>query len=90
MSTRMASYHQRAISHYNKKTRPRFFRTWTLVLKRVFENTVEIGAKKLQANWEGPYVVTKGGDSRAYHLQTLDDVPLLCLWNVSNLKLYYQ
>ncbi|KAL6345085.1 hypothetical protein AAG906_013568 [Vitis piasezkii] len=72
----MASYQQIAITHYNKKkARPRMFRTRTLVLKRVFENTIKIGAKKLQANWEGPYVMTKVRDSGAYHLQTLDGVP---------------
>ncbi|RVW19590.1 Pol polyprotein [Vitis vinifera] len=31
----------------------------TLVLRRVFENTTEVGVVMLQANWEGPYVVTK-------------------------------
>ena len=30
-----------------------------LVLKRIFENIVEVGSEKVQANWEGPYVVTK-------------------------------
>ena len=54
------------------------FRTRTLVLKIVFENTIEREAKKLQANWEGPYVMTKVRDSGTYHLQTLDGVPLLC------------
>ena len=71
-------------------TRPCMFRTGTLVFKRVFENTTKKGVGKLQANWEGPYVVTKAGNSRAYHLQTLDGVPLLRPWNVSNLKQYYQ
>ena len=47
---RMASYRQRAIAHYNKKVRPRFFRTGTLVLRRVFKNTVELGTGKLQGN----------------------------------------
>ena len=50
----------------------------------------EVGAEKFQANWEGPYVVTKVGDLGAYHLQTLNDVPLIFPWNVSNLKQYYQ
>ncbi|RVW44577.1 hypothetical protein CK203_116538 [Vitis vinifera] len=72
------------------EARPRAFRTETLVLRRVLENTIEKGVGKLQAKWEGPYVVSKVGDSRAYHLQTLDEVPLLRLWNVSNLKQYYQ
>ena len=29
--------------------------------KRVFENTIEIGAGKVQPHWEGPYVVHKMG-----------------------------
>ncbi|RVW32053.1 hypothetical protein CK203_097413 [Vitis vinifera] len=90
VTIRIASYHQRAIAQYNKKARPWFFRSGTLVLRRIFENTIEIGAGKLQANWEGSYVVTKVGDSWTYHLQTLDDEPLLCPWNVVNLKQYYQ
>ena len=87
---RMASYCQRAIAHYNKKSWPLIFHIGTLVLRRVFENTAEVRAEKIQANWEGPYIVTKVGVSRAYHLQALDDVPLLRFWNVSNLKQYYQ
>ena len=46
----MASYHKRAISQYNKKAWPQLFRPGTLVLKKIFENTTEIDAKKLQAN----------------------------------------
>ena len=85
----MTLYQQRAIAHYNKKARSRTFRVGTLVPRRVFENVVERWARKLQANWEGPYVVTKARDSGAYHLQTLDEVPLLHPWNVSNLNQYY-
>ena len=46
----MASYHQRVIAYYNKKARPRVFQAETLVLRKVFENTVEIGDIKFQAN----------------------------------------
>ena len=73
----MASYQQRAITHYNKKARPQTFKAGTLVLRRVFENTTEKGVRKLQENWKGPYVVAKAGDSGAYHLQTPNGVPLL-------------
>ncbi|RVW20896.1 hypothetical protein CK203_113695 [Vitis vinifera] len=61
----------------------------TLVLRKVFENTIEKGVEKLQANWEGPYIVSKVGESTAYHLQKLDGTPLLQPWNVSNLRQYY-
>ena len=56
---RMASNHQRVISQSNKKAQPWFFRLGTLILRRIFENTTEIGVGKFPANWEGPYVVTK-------------------------------
>nr|CAN72281.1 hypothetical protein VITISV_037253 [Vitis vinifera] len=87
---RMADYQQRASAHYNRKARPRSFKNGTLVLRKVFENTTETGAGKFQANWEGPYIVSKSSESGAYHLQKLDGTPLLRPWNVSNLKQYYQ
>nr|CAN62495.1 hypothetical protein VITISV_027483 [Vitis vinifera] len=89
-SIRMADYQQRASAHYNRKVRPKSFKNGMLVLRKVFENTAEIGAGKFQANWEGPYIVSKLSESGAYHLQKLDGTPLLRPWNVSNLKQYYQ
>ncbi|RVX12534.1 Retrovirus-related Pol polyprotein from transposon 17.6 [Vitis vinifera] len=67
-SIRMADYQQRAAAHYNRKTRLRSFKSGTLVLRKVFENTVETGVGKFQANWEGPYIVSKTSESGAYHL----------------------
>nr|CAN82844.1 hypothetical protein VITISV_005761 [Vitis vinifera] len=87
---RMADYQQRASAHYNRKVKPRSFKNGTLVLRKVFENTTEMGVGKLYANWEGPYIVSKASESGAYHLQKLDGTPLLRPWNVSNLKQYYQ
>lgn len=43
----MESYQQIAIAYYNRKARLRAFRTVTLVLKKVFENTVERRTEKL-------------------------------------------
>nr|CAN82409.1 hypothetical protein VITISV_023301 [Vitis vinifera] len=68
---RMANYQQRASAHYNRKVRPRAFKNGTLVLRKVFENTTEVGAGKFQANWEGPYIVSKASNNGAYHLQKL-------------------
>ncbi|RVW52759.1 Pro-Pol polyprotein [Vitis vinifera] len=59
-------------------------------IRKVFKNTTETEAGKFQANWEGPYIVSKTSESGAYHLQKLDGTPLLRPWNVSNLKQYYQ
>ena len=89
-SIRVADYQQRAAAHYNRKARPRSFKSGMLVLRKVFENTAERGAGKFLANWEDPYIVSKTSESGAYHLQKLDRILLLCPWNVSNLKQYYQ
>ncbi|RVW75278.1 hypothetical protein CK203_055350 [Vitis vinifera] len=89
-SIRMADYQQRAVAHYNQKARPRSFKSRTLVLRKIFENTAEVGVGKFQANWEGPYIVSKTSESGTYHLQKPDGTPLLQPWNVSNLKQYYQ
>ena len=43
---RMASSQQRVVAHYNWKVQPCTFKVGTLVLKKVFENTVEKGARK--------------------------------------------
>ena len=90
VSIRMANYQQRATTHYNRKARPRVFKIGTFVLKKVFENTAEKGAGKFQENWEGPYIISKAGESGAYHLQKLEGTLLLRPWNVSNIKQYYQ
>ncbi|RVX09468.1 hypothetical protein CK203_015471 [Vitis vinifera] len=82
----MTYYQQRASAHYNRKVKPRSFKNGTLVLRKVFENTTEMGAGKFQANWERPYIVSKASENGAYHLQKLDGTPLLRPWNVSNLK----
>ena len=51
-----------------KKAQPLAYKTGTLVLKKDFENITKKETGKLQANWKGPYVMTKVGDSGAYHL----------------------
>lgn len=86
----MASYQQRAMAQFNKKAQPQLFYPGDLVFRRVFENTIETGTDKLQPNWEDPYVVSKIWELGAYHLQTMDNMPLLHPWNLANLKKYYQ
>ena len=86
----MAAYQQKVAAYYNRKVRPWVFKEGSLVLRKIFENTTEKGAGKFQANWEGPYVVSKANENGSYHLQTLNETPLLRLWNVTNLKQYYQ
>ena len=60
---RVASYHRRLENLYNRRVKPRVFQPGDLVLRKVFENTVDPVARKFQANWEGPYIVTRAGES---------------------------
>lgn len=47
-------------------------------------------AGKLVLNWEGPYRVTAIAGAGAYYLEDLEERPLPRLWNIHNLKKYYQ
>ena len=53
----IASYQQRMANLYNKHIKPRVFRAEDLVLRKIFENIVNLTADKFQLNWEGPYIV---------------------------------
>lgn len=51
---RMAAYQQKVATYYNRKVRPRVFKEGTLVLRKVFENTAEKGARNSKAVRKGP------------------------------------
>ncbi|KAL0452914.1 UNVERIFIED_CONTAM: hypothetical protein Slati_1269500 [Sesamum latifolium] len=54
---------------YNKKVKPRQLQVEDLVLKKV-EVSKHVG--KLDANWEGPFKVTKICEKESYRLQMMD------------------
>ena len=87
---RIASYQRWLANSYNKRVKPRTFQPGNLVLRRVFENTVDPNAGKFQLNWEGPYLVTRAGQSGSYALDKLEGTPVPRMWNVTHLKRYYQ
>ena len=66
---RVASYQRRFANSYNKRVRPRIFQPDDLVLRKVFENTTDPMAGKFQPNWEGPYVITRSGESGSYAIE---------------------
>ena len=86
---RIASYQCRLASSYNKRVKPRAFQSGDLILRKVFENMANPTAEKFQPNWEGPYLVTRAGESRAYALDKIDGTPVPRMWNASHLKNYY-
>ena len=48
---RIASYQQRKANLYNKRIKLNAFRARDLVLRKVFENTVDPTVSKFQPNW---------------------------------------
>ena len=46
----ITSYHRRLANLYNRRVKPRMFQPGNLVLRKVFENTVDPSTRKLQPN----------------------------------------
>ena len=87
---RIASYQCRLTNSYNKRVKPRVFQPGDIVLRKVFENTTDPTLGKFQPNWEGPYVVTRPGESGSYAIDKINRTPVPRMWNVVRLKMYYQ
>ena len=87
---RVASYQRCLASSYKKRVKPRVFHPGDLVLRKVFENTVDPTIGKFQPNWEGPYVVTRPGEFGSYAIDKIDGTPVPRMWNATHLKRYYQ
>ena len=86
----VTSYQRRLTNFYNKRVRPRVFQPGDLVLRRVFKNTMDHKAGKFQPNWEGPYIVTRSGESGSYAIDKTDGTPIPRMWNAMHLERYYQ
>ena len=85
----IASYQQRMTNLYNRRVKQRIFRARNLVLRRVFENTIELAPRKFQSNWEGPYVIVRVGVAGSYELNKLDGMSVPKTWNAMHLQRYY-
>ena len=72
-AVRRASYQQRLTNLYNRHVKSRAFRAGDLVLRSLFENTVDLAASKFQPNWEEPYVIIRVGPTESYALNKLDE-----------------
>ena len=72
----IASYQHRLKNSYNKRVKPRMFQPGDLVLRKIFKNTADPAARKFQPNLEGPYLITRVGESKSYALDKLDGTPV--------------
>ena len=67
-SVRLAAYQQKMARHFNKNVRCRSFKEGDWVLRKVFQNTKELGDGKLGPIWEGPYLISNVFSHGAYRL----------------------
>ena len=84
------SYQQRMTNLYNKHIKSRAFLAGDLVLRRVFEDTIDPTTSKFQPNWEGPNVIVRVGSDESYALNKLNGAPVPRMWNAMHLERYYQ
>ena len=89
-AVRIASYHNKLANLYNMRVKPLVFQPGDLVLRKVFENTVDPSIGKFQLNLEGPSIIPRAGKSGLYALDKLDGTPVPRMWNVMHVKRCYQ
>ena len=86
---RIQNYQNQIESYYNKKVRSRPLELGDLVMRKVFENTKELNAGKLGANWEGPYKITRVVKLGVYRLETSRGEAVPRAWNSMHLRRFY-
>lgn len=85
----MMSYQQRVGNSYNKHVHVRTFRVGDLVIRKVFQNTMDVTAGKFADTWERPYLIDAVVGRGAYQLSTLDGTQVPRSWNSLHLKYYH-
>ena len=86
---RIQNYQNQIESYYNKKVRSRPLELGDLFMRKVFENTKELNAGKLGANWEGPYKITRVVKLGVYRLETSRGEAVPRAWNSMHLRRFY-
>ena len=90
-AVRITHYKQQAVRYYNKNVHTRTFQVGDWVLRKVFQNTREIGAGKLGPNWErnnsgcrqrGLQVTNSRWNSHQQQLEHYTSSLILCLNNL--------
>ncbi|CAL8174060.1 unnamed protein product [Prunus armeniaca] len=86
---RVTSYQQQLKSYYNKRVKVRQFQPGDLVLRKTFITAPRHGLKKMNPNWESPYVISRSGGKGSYTLDTIDGKQIPRQWNAHHLRKYY-
>ena len=83
-------YHKKTTKYYDRRVRPRSFKSGDLVLKKLLPERKDPTHEKLGPNWEGPYVVSRIVRPGNYELQTKEGKTLPYSWNAKHLRQFYQ
>ncbi|XP_020415620.1 uncharacterized protein LOC109948104 [Prunus persica] len=86
---RVASYQQQLKSYHDKRAKVRQFQPGDLVLRKAFITAPRQGSKKMNPNWEGPYMISRSGGRRSYTLDTMEEKEIPRQWNAHHLRKYY-
>lgn len=85
----LQGYQNRMRRSYNKRVRPRHFEVGDIILKENQRNLVEREKpRKFEANWQGPFIITRVVGNDTYHLTTMEGDPLPEPMNNIHLKRY--
>ncbi|KAJ4790334.1 Pol-polyprotein [Rhynchospora pubera] len=85
---RMAEYQRKMRKNFDKKVAPKHFQPGDWVLRSVEATEKHIG--KLDPAWDGPFIVTRSIEGRAYRLQDLTGRDLPNAWNDVHLRKFYK
>ncbi|XP_074337317.1 uncharacterized protein LOC141674509 [Apium graveolens] len=69
----LASYQQRVANTYKKLVHIRTFRVGDMVLRKTFQNTVDVMAGKYADTWKGSYFIDAVTGRGTYRLSSMDD-----------------
>ncbi|XP_074327825.1 uncharacterized protein LOC141665742 [Apium graveolens] len=83
---RLASYQQRVANTYNKHVHIRTFRVGDMVLRKTFQNTMDMTTVKFADTWEGPYFIDAVIGRVAYQLSMMDKIQIPRSWNALHLN----
>ncbi|GKU90472.1 hypothetical protein SLEP1_g4462 [Rubroshorea leprosula] len=86
---RNMAHQSRVAKFYNKRVQARQFQVDDLILRKAGLTNAYSHMDKLAPNWEGPYMVICIKRPGCYQLANLQGRPLPFIWNIHNLRKFY-
>ena len=83
---RIQNYQNATARYYNSHVRQRCFHEGDRVLLKVFQNTDEPKVVKMEANWKGPYLISRIVRLGVYELANMKCKAIPRSWNAMHLR----